>query len=70
MADGRFVTSEKGLTRIKIYSQKGELESVVASPDVFVEEGFAPEVAVIGDTVVALDFDKKMIRIFGKSESK
>ena len=70
MTDGRFVTSEKGLTRIKIYSRTGELESVVAGPDVFVEDGHAPEVAVIGDTVIALDFDRKMIRIFGKRESK
>lgn len=33
--DGRFVTSEKGLPRIKVYSARGEFESVVAGPDLF-----------------------------------
>ncbi len=33
--DGRFVTSEKGLTRIKIYSPKGQFEGVVAGPEAF-----------------------------------
>lgn len=33
--DGRFVTSEKGLPRIKVYSAKGEFESVVAGPELF-----------------------------------
>ena len=33
--DGRFVTTEKGLPRIKVYSAKGEFESVVAGPDLF-----------------------------------
>ncbi len=35
LADGRFVTSEKGLPRIKVYSPEGQFESVVAAPDVF-----------------------------------
>jgi hypothetical protein len=32
LADGRFVTTEKGVPRVKIYSAKGEFESVVATP--------------------------------------
>jgi hypothetical protein len=35
LADGRFVTSEKGLNRIKVYSADGRLESVVAGPEEF-----------------------------------
>jgi len=35
LPDGRFVTSEKGLVRIKVYSTQGALESVVAGPDAF-----------------------------------
>ena len=35
LPDGRFVTSEKGLPRIKIYSPAGKFESVVAPPDSF-----------------------------------
>jgi hypothetical protein len=32
LADGRFVTSEKGIPRVKIYSAQGEFESVIAAP--------------------------------------
>jgi len=35
MADGRFVTSEKGLNRVKVYSPDGRFESVVAPTDAF-----------------------------------
>ncbi len=65
MADGSFVTSEKGLVRIKIYDQSGKLLSVVAPPGKFNEEGKAPEVKVDDmDRIWALDFDRSMIRIF------
>lgn len=62
--DGRFVTSEKGMPRIKVYSKTGELESVVAAPSKFEGNQHAAEVATIGENVVALDFDREMIRIF------
>ena len=32
LPDGRFVTSEKGIPRIKVYSPQGKFECVVASP--------------------------------------
>lgn len=35
LSDGRFVTAEKGLPRVKVYSGKGEFECVVAEPDQF-----------------------------------
>ena len=35
LPDGRFVTSEKGLPRVKVYSVQGKFESVVAGPDAF-----------------------------------
>ena len=67
LEDGSFVTSEKGLVRIKIYDQSGKLQSVVAAPEKFEEEGKAPEVTVDDDGVIyALDFDRNMIRIFEK----
>jgi hypothetical protein len=66
LPDGRFVTSEKGMPRVKIYKPNGDLESVVAASDKFTDNGHAPEVACIGETVVALDYDKKMVRIFEK----
>jgi glucose/arabinose dehydrogenase len=33
LPDGRFVTSEKGIPRVKIYSSQGKFESVVAGPE-------------------------------------
>ncbi len=65
LPDGRFVTSEKGLVRIKTYKPSGEFEGVVAAPVKFTAEGKAPDVAAdsIGN-IYALDFDKKMIRVF------
>jgi hypothetical protein len=65
MEDGSFVTSEKGVVRIKIYDQSGTLRSVVAAPDLFKEEGKAPDVCVDSAGVVyALDMDRNVIRIF------
>lgn len=67
--EGRFVTSEKGLVRIKIYDQSGALVSVVAPPALFKEEGKAPDVCVDSSLVVyALDYDRNMIRIFNPRE--
>lgn len=68
-SEGNFITSEKGLVRIKIYKASGELIGVVAAPDKFKNTYYAPEVAVNEQGVVfALDFESKMIRIFEKKE--
>jgi hypothetical protein len=65
LPDGSFVTSEKGLVRIKIYKPSGEFKGVVAAPDKFTDDGHAPEViADESGNIYALDFDKKMIRLF------
>jgi hypothetical protein len=66
LEDGSFVTSEKGLVRIKIYDQSGVLKSVVATPDLFKgDEGKAPEVCADENNVIyALDFDRDMVRVF------
>lgn len=65
LPDGSFVTSEKGMVRIKIYKPSGEFFGVVAAPNKFVAEGHAPEVAVDSQgNVYALDFDKKIVRVF------
>ena len=64
LPDGRFVTSEKGMPRIKIHQPDGTFESVVAAPSKFEGNQHAAEVATIGDTIIALDFDREMIRIF------
>jgi hypothetical protein len=65
LPDGRFVTSEKGLVRIKTYKPSGEFEGVVAAPAKFKDEGEAPDIASDSQgNIYALDFDKKMIRVF------
>lgn len=66
LEDGSFVTSEKGIVRIKIYDQSGTLKSVVASPELFNgEEAEAPEVCADENNVIyALDFEKDMVRVF------
>lgn len=76
--DGKFVTSEKGLNRIKIYDEKGKFEGVVAGPEHLVKDlelakkactdcqvGFG--FSVVCDStgrVLALDPAAKTVRIF------
>ena len=65
LKDGRFVTSEKGLVRIKVYKASGELDGVVAAPEKFINDGHAPDLATDSLlNVYALDYDKKMVRVF------
>jgi len=66
LMDGSFVTSEKGVVRIKIYDQSGKFKSVVAPPALFNGEGKqAPEVCTDeNDVIYALDFEKDMVRVF------
>lgn len=67
LPDGSFVTSEKGMVRIKIYKPSGEFSGVVAAPSKFVENGEAPDIAVDNKGIIyALDLNKKMIRLFVK----
>ncbi len=62
---GDFVTSEKGLVRIKIYDNSGNMLAVVAPPAKFTDDGKAPDIATDDKgNIIALDFDKKMVRIF------
>ena len=65
LSDGRFVTSEKGIIRVKIYRESGELESVVAPAELFPKGEKAPAIAVDDqDNIWLLDFDKNMLRLF------
>jgi hypothetical protein len=45
LPDGRFVTGEKGIPRVKIYSAEGKFESVVVGPDVL-----APNFSAVTET--------------------
>ena len=76
--DGKFVTSEKGLNRIKIYDAKGKFEGVVAGPEQLVKDrelaakacvnckvGFGFDVACDArGRVLALDPVARTIRVF------
>ncbi|MCG6185786.1 NHL repeat-containing protein [Maribellus maritimus] len=65
LPDGNFVTSEKGLVRIKVHKPSGELLGVVAPPVKFDTEDQAPDIAAdsLGN-IYALDFERKIIRVF------
>lgn len=65
LSDGRMVTSEKGLVRIKIYQESGVLESVAVPPEAFKNAKRAPAIAATeNDLIIALDYDQNMLRIF------
>ncbi len=70
MADNSFITSEKGMPRIKLYGQHGEFLGVVASPEMFDEDSYlAPDIAIDSEQrVVALDFERQQVRIFERKE--
>ena len=65
LPDGSFVTAEKGMVRIKIHKASGEVLAVVAPPEKFKGETYAPDLAVSpsGD-IYTLDYERKMIRVF------
>jgi hypothetical protein len=67
LADGSFVTSEKGIERIKVYSPKGVFSCVVAPPSSFVEGTRGIDLAVDSrDRIIVLDPEKKQVRVFIK----
>lgn len=67
LPDGRFVTSEKGILRVKVYDQAGNFESVVAAS--FKGET-SPEIAVDSyGTIFVLDTYEKAIRQFEKKNN-
>jgi hypothetical protein len=56
LPDGRCVTCEKGLPRVKVYSATGTFECVVAGPETFPENGKAGSVQALSDgTMGGLD---------------
>jgi len=65
--DGSFVTSEKGIERVKIYSPKGVFLCIVAPPSAFIEGTKGLDLAVDSrDRIIVLDPEKKLVRIFVK----
>ncbi len=65
LSNGSFVTSEKGIERVKIHLPSGEFKCVVAEPDKFIEGTKGMDLAVDSeDRILVLDPGKGMIRIF------
>ncbi len=69
MDDNSFITSEKGIPRIKLYDSHGQFTGIVAPPAAF-EGSLAPDIAVDKQQrVVALDFERQQVRIFEKKKN-
>ena len=67
LEDGSFVTSEKGISRIKIYNRLGNLVSVVAGPDQFKDGTDALDLAIdSSQQIYVLDPSERSVRIFAK----
>jgi len=68
MDDNSFITSEKGMPRLKLYDQHGQFIGIVAPPAAF-EGTLAADIAIDKQNrVVALDFTKQQIRIFERKK--
>jgi len=84
LPDGRFVTSEKGLNRVKVYDVTGKFECVVAGPEQLIKDrelarkscancqvGFGmPVAADARGRVLVLDPSSRDVRIFERKEKK
>ena len=69
LEDGSFVTSEKGIARVKVYNRLGELVSVVAEPDQFIEGTVGLDLAVDrSQRICVLDPKQKLVRIFERKK--
>jgi hypothetical protein len=67
LSNGDFVTSEKGIARVKIHQSSGDFKCVVAGPDKFIEGTTGLDLAVDSkDRIFVLDPVKNMVRIFEK----
>ncbi len=65
MKDQSFVTSEKGIPKIKLFDRKGVMKGIVAAPEMFENGWYAPDLAIDDDQrILALDLDRKQVRIF------
>lgn len=67
LEDGSFVTSEKGIARVKVHNRLGNLVSVIAGPDQFLERTVGLDLATdSSQRIFVLDPSKKAVRIFEK----
>ena len=67
LPDGRFVTAEKGLPRVKLWTMSGEFVTLIASAEQFKGPSAIAGLATDGDgRVYVLDAAGESIRVFGE----
>ncbi|MHB8996742.1 MAG: NHL repeat-containing protein [Armatimonadota bacterium] len=68
LPDGRVVTAEKGLPRVKVYSSDGMLESVVVGPE-GLSPRCVPQIAVTPQgQILVLDPPARAVRVFERNQ--
>jgi sugar lactone lactonase YvrE len=71
LADGSIVTSEKGLSRVKVYATRGGFTGVVAAPDLFDSADAGLDLAVDSKgRILVSDAARLQIRVFELKEGK
>ncbi len=71
LPDGGFVTSEKGLPRLKVHGRDGKFLGVVAGPESLGEDPSARDVAVDSTgRVLVLDPATRSVRVYAPAETK
>ncbi len=68
LPDGRFVTAEKGIPRVKVYSRRGNFETVVAGPPQLTDTP-ADLAADSRGRVLVLDGRAAKVRVFEKNSN-
>jgi hypothetical protein len=70
LPDGSFVTSEKGVERVKVYTPDGIFQCLVAGPELFTEGARGLDLAVGPDgRIFVLDPSRHQIRVFLPNET-
>ena len=70
LGDGSFVTAEKGIERIKLYSPEGKFICAIAGPEAFTEGTRGLDLACdASGRVIVLDPERKLVRIFAKKQT-
>lgn len=70
LSNGSFVTSEKGIERVKIHLPSGDFECVVASPETFEAGTVGLDLAVdSADRIYVLDTKSRTVRIYSENSA-
>lgn len=70
LSDGSFVTSEKGLVRVKIHEPSGDFKCVVAGPDAFENDTKGIDLAVNSNDDIFIIVPQKIeVRVYKRKEN-